>query len=26
MEALGLPDPPGAAATAPTMAEFFVQK
>ncbi len=26
MEALGLPNPPGAAATAPSMAEFFVQK
>lgn len=26
MEALGLPDPPGAAATAPDMTEFFVQK
>jgi hypothetical protein len=26
MEALGLPNPPGAAANAPTMAEFFVQK
>jgi acid phosphatase len=26
MEALGLPDPPGAAAGAPGMAEFFVQK
>ena len=26
MEALGLPNPPGDAATAPTMAEFFVQK
>lgn len=26
MEALQLPDPPGAAATAPGMAEFFVQK
>ena len=25
MEALGLPDPPGAAATAPSMTEFFVQ-
>jgi len=25
MEALGLPNPPGAAATAPSMAEFFVQ-
>jgi acid phosphatase len=26
MEALGLPNPPGAASNAPTMAEFFVQK
>ncbi len=26
MEALGLSDPPGAAATAPSMSEFFVQK
>ncbi len=26
MEALGLADPPGAAATAPSMSEFFVQK
>jgi hypothetical protein len=26
MEALGLPNPPGDAVTAPTMAEFFVQK
>lgn len=26
MELLGLPDPPGAAANAPDMAEFFVQK
>jgi acid phosphatase len=26
MEALGLPNPPAAAATAPSMAEFFVQK
>jgi hypothetical protein len=26
MEALGLPDPPGNAASAPAMAEFFVQK
>ncbi len=26
MEALGLPNPPGAAANAPSMAEFFVQK
>jgi phosphatidylinositol-3-phosphatase len=26
MEALGLPNPPGAAANAPIMAEFFVQK
>jgi hypothetical protein len=25
-EALGLSNPPGAAANAPTMAEFFVQK
>jgi acid phosphatase len=26
MEALGLPNPPGAAAVAPSMSEFFVQK
>ena len=26
MEALGLPDPPAAAASAPSMSEFFVQK
>jgi hypothetical protein len=26
MQLLGLPNPPGAAATAPVMAEFFVQK